>query len=110
MSKKSKQEVVDETVIERAKVYGAVVTSHENIGLSWTALIQQHFGIKLDHPIPPELVAQMMVAFKMQRAARVYHPDNYVDGQAYMGFAEHMQGRPGVPFEGESSRETPSSK
>lgn len=81
------------TVAERGKVYGAPLPSHRNIGLSWTGLLQQHYGIEFDHPIPPELVAQMMVVFKMQRAARVFHADNYVDGMAYMGFAEEWQGK-----------------
>ena len=33
----------------------------------------------------------MMVAFKVQRAARVYHHDNYVDAANYLKFAEEDQ-------------------
>jgi hypothetical protein len=84
---------VTETIAERGKVYGDPHNSHENIGLSWTALIQQHYGLKLDHPLPAHLVAQMMVTFKMQRAARVYHADNYIDAHAYAKFAEDSQQR-----------------
>lgn len=90
---------VDETIKERAKVYGAVHHSHKNIGLAWTALIQQHYGITLDHPISETLVQLMMVSFKVQRSSRVFHEDNYIDLVAYAKFAEHSQKNPGVPYE-----------
>lgn len=84
-------DIVAKVIEERGKVYGDPLLSHENIGLSWTGLIQQHYGIRLDHPLPASLVAQMMVTFKMQRACKVWHEDNYVDAQAYLGFAEEFQ-------------------
>lgn len=89
----SKKQTVDEVVHERSKVYGDPYQSHKNIGLSWTALIQQHYGMDLDRPIPPALVAQMMVVFKMQRSAVVFKADNYIDAMAYAGFAEDFQQR-----------------
>ena len=76
---------------ERQAVYGDPQQSHENIGLSWTGLIQQHYGLRLDHPLPSWLVAQMLVVFKIQRAARVYHRDNYDDAVNYMDFASEGQ-------------------
>jgi len=76
---------------ERGKVYGDPQLSHENVGLGWTGQVQQHYGIRLDHPLPGWLVCQMMVTFKMQRAARVYHEDNYDDGGNYMDFAHEGQ-------------------
>lgn len=76
---------------ERGKVYGDPKLSHTNIGLSWTALIQQHYGVTLDHPIPPELVALMMTTFKCQRSARVFKQDNYDDVHVYASFAERFQ-------------------
>ena len=82
---------VEQTLAERGQVYGDPVLAHENIGLNWTGMIQQHYGIRLDHPIPAHLVALMMVQFKAQRAARVYHPDNFVDGAAYLNIAEKAQ-------------------
>jgi hypothetical protein len=88
---KEKPNVVEQTIEERGKVYGDPDLSHENIGLSWTGLLQQHYGIRLKHPLPASLVAQMMVTFKMQRAARVYHDDNYVDALAYVKFADWFQ-------------------
>lgn len=76
---------------DRGKVYGDPSHSHTNIGLSWTALIQQHYGITLDHPLPNWLVAQMMVNFKMQRSSRVFHQDNYDDAEVYADFARRFQ-------------------
>mgnify|MGYP006354895545 CR=1 FL=1 len=76
---------------ERGRVYGDPKESHANIGLAWTGLIQQHYGIKLDHPIPPEVVALMMVQFKAQRSAKVFHADNYDDMTVYGDFARRFQ-------------------
>lgn len=81
------------TIKERGKVYGDPSLSHENIGLSWTGIIQQHYGMKLPHVMPDYLVELLMVAFKTHRAARVYHADNYVDLAAYAKFAEADQKR-----------------
>lgn len=82
---------LEDLVAERGKVYGDPKLSHINIGLSWTGLLQQHYGIVLDHPLPPALVALMMTTFKAQRAARVFHQDNYDDLRVYAGFAETFQ-------------------
>jgi hypothetical protein len=79
------------TIKERGKIYGDPALSHHNIGLTWTGLIQQHYGIRLDHPLPAWLVELMMVAFKVHRSARVFHADNYVDAKAYLKFAEEDQ-------------------
>lgn len=76
---------------KRGKVYGDPAESHTNIGLTWTGLIQQHYGIHLDHPIPNYLVAQMMVSFKMQRSTRVFKVDNYDDAHIYTDFAQRFQ-------------------
>ena len=75
-------------IAERGKTYGDPLTSHTNIGLSWTGLLQQHYGITLPHAIPAHIVALMMVTFKAQRSCRVYKEDNYVDLRVYAGFAE----------------------
>lgn len=76
---------------ERGRVYGDPLTSHENIGLAWTGLIQQHYGIKLDHPLPAWLVVLMMVQLKAQRSARVFKDDNFKDAHVYLDFAERFQ-------------------
>lgn len=87
----SQSEVIQATIAERAKVYGDVTMSHENIGMAWTGLIQQHYQIHLDHPIPAWLVQLMMTSFKLQRSALVFHADNFVDAHAYLQFAEKDQ-------------------
>ena len=88
---------VTETIEERAKVYGDPYESHVNIGLAWTALLRQskHLPPNSAYVIPASLVAQMMVVFKMQRSARVFKEDNYVDAHAYTKFAEEFQLREG---------------
>lgn len=85
----------EEVVEERGKIYGDPELSHENIGLSWTGIIQQHYGIRLPHALPAWLVELMMGAFKVNRSARVYHEDNYVDFEAYvLKFAAEHQKNP----------------
>lgn len=93
-------DIVSDTITERSKIYGEPHLSHENIGLAWSGLIQQHYGIRLDHPIPSWLVELMMCSFKIHRSARVFHDDNYVDLAAYAKFARHGQEKPGQPFAG----------
>lgn len=83
--------IVDQTIAERGKIYGDPQSSHANIGHSWTGLIQQHYGITLDHPLPDFLVALMMTTFKAQRSARVFSADNYIDLSAYAKFAQDFQ-------------------
>ena len=85
--------LVSSTIEEREKIYGPKFESHQNIGLAWTGLLQQHYGIRLDHPIPASLVALMMCDFKASRSSRVFHGDNYVDLHAYARFAEEFQQR-----------------
>lgn len=76
---------------ERGQVYGDPRFSHTNIGLSWTGLLQQHYGIEFPHPLPAGLVAMMMSTFKVQRSARVYKQDNYDDAHVYLSFAADFQ-------------------
>lgn len=76
---------------ERGRVYGDPQTSHQNIGLAWTGLLQQHYGIKLDHAIPDWMVALMMVQFKVQRSALAFKQDNFDDAKVYLDFSERFQ-------------------
>jgi hypothetical protein len=79
---------------ERGRIYGESELSHENIGLAWTAAIQQHYGIRLPYPLKPWLVELMMGQFKIQRAVRVYHEDNYDDLANYaVKFAKEHQAK-----------------
>lgn len=93
------RDIVSRVVKSRSRVYGEPHLSHENIGLCWTAAIQQHFGIRLPGPIPAHVVEMMMAQFKIQRAMRVFHEDNFVDCQAYLRFAQHGQSNPGKPYQ-----------
>ena len=94
MKQNTKQtDQVQATIDERGKVYGDPFQSHQNIGLAWTGLLQQHYGITLPKPLPASLVAQMMVQFKVQRSARVFKDDNYLDMAAYSKFAKEFQMR-----------------
>lgn len=77
--------------VERGEIYGPPNTSHTNIGYSWTGLIQQHYGIKLDHPIPNFLVALMMTTLKAQRSCKAFKQDNYDDMKVFADFAERFQ-------------------
>lgn len=83
--------IVERTIAERGQVYGDPRQSHTNIGLAWTGLLQHHYGITLDHPIPPEIVALLLVQLKVSRSARVFKTDNYTDLHAYAQFAEEFQ-------------------
>lgn len=83
---------VDNVIAERGKVYGDPDLSCHNIGLEWTGMIQQHYDMKLDHPLPNWMVSLMLTVFKAHRACRVWHEDNYTDAKAYLKFAEQQQG------------------
>lgn len=78
---------------ERAKIYGEATFCHGNLGLYFTALIQQHYDITLPHPIPSDLAMMMIAANKLNRMARpsAYHEDNFVDMRVYTGMAERAQ-------------------
>lgn len=82
---------LDRIKAARGKVYGCPQESHENVGLGWSGLIQQHYGITLDHPLPSFLVNQMLCTLKLQRATRVFRQDNYDDLKNYVAFAEQGQ-------------------
>ena len=92
------QETVHQTMRERGTVYGEPHHSHKNIGLEWTGILQQFYGIDLPSAIPAHVVELMMASFKIHRAVRVFHEDNYVDCRAYLEFAEHGHEHPNEPF------------
>jgi hypothetical protein len=75
---------------ERARQYGDHVHGHANLGLLWTALLQNHYGIQLSHPVPASLAELMMAANKLNRAATPTpgHPDDYRDAAIYVRLSE----------------------
>lgn len=83
---------IDGLIAERGKIYGDPELSHENIGLNWTGMLQQHYQLRLDHPLPAWLVELMMAGFKIHRSAITFHADNYDDLEAYgLKFARQHQ-------------------
>lgn len=75
--------------VERKKRYGDHLHGHKNLGLLWTGLLQNHYGIRLAHPIPASLAELMMAANKLNRAAvNPKWKDNYHDGRIYLTLAE----------------------
>ena len=88
------KESLNEIVAERAPKYGPVKTSHQTVGLIWSALIENHYKCKLQHPIPGYMVALMMAALKINRASVKdgFQEDNYLDAMNYLQFAMDMQG------------------
>jgi len=63
-------EQLDRIITERGKQYGEPTFNHRNIGLAWTGLIQQHYGIDRACNDAP------------------YHEDNYLDGINYVRLAQ----------------------
>jgi hypothetical protein len=79
---------------ERGRLYGDHVRGHGNLGLMWTGLLQNHYGIVLPHPIPAHLAEAMMVCNKLNRiAVSPQHEDNYTDAVAYVQMAEEAYER-----------------
>lgn len=81
--------------VSRQKRYGTFVQAHKNLGLLWTGLIQNYFGIELSEPIPSHLVLLMMVASKLNRAAAekglLVDEENYDDGKIYLEMAKNAK-------------------
>ena len=72
--------------------YGDPLPNMRNIGKSWTAKLNQHYGIPLLHDIPADIVALMMADLKLMRASNSkYHEDNFDDAHIYLDFAQRDQ-------------------
>lgn len=78
---------------DRRKKYGPAEAAHAAFGKVVTALIEQHYGIELDHAIPAHLAALIQVGSKIVRAAAPTpcHEDNYVDGIGYLIIAQEAE-------------------
>ena len=81
------QAALDEVLADREPSLGDATVGHRNLGLIWTALLQDHYGIVLDHPLPPELVLLMMAGCKLNRAAIKFKFDHYLDLLGYTKLA-----------------------
>lgn len=82
----------EEIVQERSKHYGPPDVMMSNIGTVWSAILSQHRGQNIE-PIPNDVVALMLAAFKIIRTANnaPYHEDNYIDARNYLKFAEDFE-------------------
>ena len=78
--------------IERREVYGCPLENHRGIAMAWAGLLQPHAeDIAAGKPLPPHMVALMMVALKLNRMRRVHKEDNYEDLTVYLSFANAWQ-------------------
>lgn len=83
---------------ERGKYYGPVQQNHTSIGMIWGGVLMQagQAGRWMPgEPIPPELVALMMVGVKLSREAFRHKADNGVDAKNYWCFADEISERRG---------------
>lgn len=87
---------------ERSEFYGDPLESHTAIGLAWEGVFRNRYQDlrQLDEcvgpttlPIfPADLVALMLAAFKVVRAARPkYKQDSYDDAHVYLDFSERFR-------------------
>lgn len=73
---------------DRNIVYGDSTVANTQLGLIWTAMIQQHYGIELPHPIPADLALLLQAGMKLCRLARKPdHEDSQKDALVYMKLA-----------------------
>lgn len=93
-------QIIDIKEIRKVKdaQYGDPSISLTNIGLSWTATLQQYYGITLDKPIPAPIVAQMYANAKLIRLATPNLPkagfdDNLVDTKVYVDIIEETEAK-----------------
>lgn len=77
--------------VDRSGRYGNATVFSANLGLQWTGMLQQHYGITLDHPLPAELVLEMMAVLKLNRAASDPDKDNLDDAAVYVQLAEEAR-------------------
>ena len=83
---------IDKIKEDRTARYGGDATRcHGNLGILWTALLQNHYGMSLDHVLPSSLVLNMMAACKLNRIAveaKVFEGDSFDDAVNYVQLAE----------------------
>lgn len=86
-------ENIEQRVLDdRKKSYPDANAGHTNLGLAWTGLIQNHYGIVLKEPLPAELVLLMMAASKANRCAVASREDDYIDLRNYARLAKEARG------------------
>lgn len=77
---------------ERGEYYGDPAISHRAIGYAFRGVLQNRFHHLEIPEIPNDLVAELLAAFKIVRAARpIYRQDSYDDAQVYSRFGERFK-------------------
>jgi len=78
---------------ERDALYGDATAGHRNFGLLITAILQQHYGIVLPHPVPPRIALLINAACKLNRACleTSNKADDYVDLIRYVQLADEAR-------------------
>ncbi len=75
-------------VADRDAHYGSLLINHTTAGMMWSGMINQHFQQLVLPPLPPDLVALMMAALKVNRLCRdIKHDDSLVDALNYLKIA-----------------------
>lgn len=79
---------------QRGEVYGDVLFGHIQLGKAWSAILSAHYQIDID-ALPPNIVALMLAAMKLARAALPlkFDADTFVDARNYVTFAEECDDR-----------------
>lgn len=77
---------------QRAKVHGPIKGNLENLGLSLTALLQDHYNIQLPYPIPAHVAGLMLAQGKLLRCVKPYKysKDDYDDLRNYTDFGQEL--------------------
>ena len=80
---------------ERSAIYGDPESAHSAIGDVWMGILNASNPDLQLGSIPPRIVALMMAALKLVRAARPYKRDEdaYDDAMNYVQYAREFDGR-----------------
>ena len=86
---------------DRGKIYGDPFLSHQAIGLAWEGVFRNRYHdgnyYECGHPevgklFPPDLVAEMLAAFKIIRLTRpIFKQDSADDAKVYISFSERFR-------------------
>ena len=84
-----------EIIAERGRKYGDMHISLGAAGHAARGVLEAHFQQVLPGPIPPHVMAQMMVVIKACRASvpLEFSEDNYVDAHNYLDIAKKVDPR-----------------
>lgn len=78
-----------EIMAKRQEVYGEPKANHKNIAQIWAGLLQPWaHRIARGDPLPPHVVALLLVGLKYSRMRYVFHDDNFMDAHNYEMFAK----------------------